>query len=99
MANYPLMSLFRTAEVEFNQVPIMPANTLLPYTALVRVLNEFDRDGRDSILAQSLFKDDLPYLHNKIGTAAEGLLRGSRVDPYKFRHDPITDDKVVDLYG
>ena len=45
LANYPLMSLFRTAEVEFNQVPITPANTFLPYTALIRVLNEFDRDG------------------------------------------------------
>ena len=45
LANYPLMTMFRTAEVEFRQVNIVPANTLLPYTATLRVLNEFDRDG------------------------------------------------------
>ena len=49
LANYPLMTMFRTAEVEFRQVNIVPANTLLPYTATLRVLNEFDRDGMLSI--------------------------------------------------
>ena len=45
LANYPLMTMFATATVEFNQKPVMPSNTLISYTSQIRALQEYDKDG------------------------------------------------------
>ena len=55
LANFPLMSMFATATVEFNQKPVMPSNTLIAYTSQIRALQEYDKDGRAGILARSLW--------------------------------------------
>lgn len=38
LANYPLMSLFRSHDVEFRRVRVMPAATATNYTSIIRVL-------------------------------------------------------------
>lgn len=59
----------------------------------MRVLQEYDKDGRDSQLREAGWFQDIPKGHETFD------IDSATNDPFVQRHSIIQDSRIVDLYG